>query len=84
MVFRFYNVTRFLSISAKFDIFTAMVLNETLVEAKICIFKYPKRVFLTFSASTSFPFRPTTVQMPNFALSETKRITVSLTIASEP
>ena len=27
-------------------------------------------------ASTSVPFRPTTVQMPNFALIETKRITV--------
>ncbi len=33
-------------------------------------------------ASTSVPFRSTTVQMPNLALIETKRITVSSTVVN--
>ncbi len=42
---RFYTVIRFVSISAKFGIFTVVGLNETLVAAKICIFKCSKCVF---------------------------------------
>jgi hypothetical protein len=42
-------------------------------EAKILMFKCPKCVFL---ASTSVPFRLATMQMPNLALIETRRITV--------
>ncbi len=48
-------------------------MGHFLVEVKIRTFKCPKRIFL---ASTSVPFRPTTVQTPNLTLIETKRITV--------
>ncbi len=47
-----------------------MGLNGTLVEAEILTFKCPMCVF------QRVPFRPTTVQMSNLALIETKRITV--------
>jgi hypothetical protein len=48
-------------------------MGHLLVEVKIRTFKCPKCIFL---ASTSVPFRPTTVQTPNLILIETKRITV--------
>jgi hypothetical protein len=58
------------SSSAKFDICTVVGLNGRLVEAKIRTFKCPKLIL----AST---FKLTrVVQMPNFALIETKQITV--------
>jgi hypothetical protein len=60
-----YTVIRFVSMSAKFGICTVVGLKKTL-QVRIL-------------ASTSVPFRPTTVQMPNLALIETKRSTVFLT-----
>ncbi len=59
-----YTVIRFVSIRTKFGICTVVGLNRTL-QVRIL-------------ASTSVPFRPTTVQMPNLALIETKRSTVFL------
>jgi hypothetical protein len=64
------TVTRFVSISAKFGTCTFVGLNRTLVEAKIRTFKCPEL------ASTSVPFRRSTVQMTNLAPVEAKRITV--------
>jgi hypothetical protein len=49
-------------------------LNGTLVEASLDT--HLGHLHVRFLASTSVPFRPTTVQMPNLALVETKRITV--------
>ncbi len=49
-----------------------MDLNGTLVEAKICTQMSQVLVL----AATSVPFRPMTMQMPNLALIETKRIAV--------
>jgi hypothetical protein len=40
-----YTVIRFVSITANFDVCTIVGLNGTLVEAKICTFKYLKCVF---------------------------------------
>jgi len=54
--------------SAKFGTGT----GETLVEAKMLHTHY---IMYSFLSSTSVPFRPTTVQMPNLALVETKRTT---------
>ncbi len=62
----FYTVIRFDSTSAKLDICTVVGLNGTLVHLKIkCV---QSRVNVNILASTSVPFRPTTVQMPNLAL----------------
>ncbi len=49
-----------------------MGLNGTLVEAKICTKVSQVRIL----ASTTVLFKSTTVQMLNFSLIETKRITV--------
>jgi hypothetical protein len=68
-----YTVIRFVSISAKFSIFTVVGLDRTLVEAKIAIFESPSAYF---SFRTGITFRLTTVQMPYLALIENKRITV--------
>ncbi len=65
-----YTVIRFVSISAKLGICIVVGLNGTLVEAKILTFKCPMCVF------QRVPYRPTTVQISNLALIETKRITV--------
>ncbi len=66
------TVIRFVSISAKFAICTVVNLNGTLVEAKIRTFKCPKCVKAYFSFNKC-PIEPTTVQMTNLALTETKR-----------
>ncbi len=61
----YHTVARFPLISAKFGICTVVGLNGTLVEAKICtmhILVSEVRIL----ASTSVPFRLTTVQMPNY------------------
>ncbi len=57
-----YNVIRFVSISAKFGIFTVMGLNGTLVEANIRTLSQVRIL-----DATCIPFRPTTVQMLNLA-----------------
>jgi hypothetical protein len=54
--------------SAKFGICNVVSVNGTLVE--------DSRVNVHILASTSVPFTLTTVQVPNLALSHTKRITV--------
>jgi hypothetical protein len=64
-----YTVIRFVSISVKFGICTVLGLNGTLVEAKIHTWD---AVVVYFS----FKMCPTTEQMQNLALIETKRITV--------
>jgi hypothetical protein len=69
---RHFTVIRFVSIRAKFWHLHRRGSNGTLVEAKICT----KVSFVRILASTSVPFRPTKVKMPNLALIETKRITV--------
>ncbi len=51
-----------------------MSLNATLVEAEIA----HEVMQVLILASTSAPFIPTTMQMPNLALVETKRNTVWL------
>jgi hypothetical protein len=63
-----YTVIRSVSADAKFGICTVVGLNGTLVKAKIRTFTYPK---YTFSFKCPI-YRPTTVQMPNLALIETK------------
>jgi hypothetical protein len=70
-----YTFIRFVSSSAKFGICTVVGLNGTLVDAKIRTFKCLKCVIL--------PFRPTTVQMSNLALIETKGIIVQCAIILE-
>ena len=72
-VILYYTVTRFVSI---FGICTVVDLNGTLLEAKICTKTHIQVSQVRVLASTSVPFRPTTVQMPNLALIETKRVTV--------
>jgi hypothetical protein len=66
------TVIRFVSMNAKFGICTVVGLNGTLVETKIRTLKCLVRIL----ASTSVPFRLTTVQMPNLVQIETKPITV--------
>jgi hypothetical protein len=69
------SVILFVSVSAKFGIFTIVGLNGTLlVEDKIRTLECPNqvRVFV----STIVPFRPTTVKTPNLEQIETKQITV--------
>jgi hypothetical protein len=56
------TVIRYVSNSAKSGIFTVLGLN---VEDKMRIHS---RVNVNIIASTSAPFRPTTVQVPNLAL----------------
>ncbi len=65
------TVIHFFSISTKFGIYTFVGLSGqwTLIEAKICTWHLNVRILV----STSAPFRPTTVQMPSFALIETKQ-----------
>ncbi len=57
--------------SAKFGTCTV---NGTLVEAKMCTFTLESAHFIF----TSVSFTLTTVQVPNLALVETKRITVDM------
>ncbi len=64
----------FVSMSTRFGNCTVVGLNGTLVEAKICTDLGHLNVRIL--VLTSFLFRPTTVQMENLALTETKRITV--------
>ncbi len=61
-----YTVIRFVSTNAKFGICTVMCLNGTLVEDKMHIFYI---VNVNISASTSVPFRPTTLQLASVILS---------------
>ncbi len=49
-----------------------MIEYGTLLEAKMCTFALDLRIL----SSTSVPFTLTAVQLPNFALTHTKRITV--------
>jgi hypothetical protein len=57
-----------------------MGLNGTLVEAKISVLVGPLNV--RFFSFNKFPIlRPTTVQMSNLALIETKRIAVQLIVS---
>jgi hypothetical protein len=72
LVMSLHTVISFVCISAKFGICTVISLNGKLFEAKIRTFRCPKCVL----ASTSAPLKPTTEQMPNYALIETKRISV--------
>ncbi len=65
-----YTIIRFVSTSAKFSICTVMGLNETLLEDKMRKFKGGGEHL----ASTSVPFRPTTVQVLIFARTNMKRI----------
>ncbi len=67
-----YTIIRFVSTSAKFSICTVMGLNGTLLEDKM----RNSRVEVNILASTSVPFRPTTVQVPIFALTNMKGIRV--------
>ncbi len=53
---------------------TVVSVKGTLVEAKMCTFTLE----YTHLSSTSVTFTLTTVQLPNLALVETKRITVHL------
>jgi hypothetical protein len=68
------TVIRFMcvSVSAKFGTCTVMSVNGALVEDK-CI---DSRVNVHILASKNDPFTLTTVQVPNLALTHTKRITV--------
>ncbi len=75
LVLLFCTVIRFVSISAKYGICTVVSLNGTLVEVKIRTWELG-HLNVYILASTSVPFWPTTMQMPNFALTETKRITL--------
>jgi hypothetical protein len=68
-----YTVIRFVLNSTKFCICTVVGLNGTLVEAKI---RPWDTLNVRILASSSVPFRPTTMQMPNYALIEHKLITV--------
>ncbi len=72
------NLATLLSVScqvrAKFGACTGAGLNGTLVEAYINVHSHPR--MYAFYLEQSAPFRPTTVQMPNLALGETKRLTV--------
>ncbi len=58
-----------MSFSAKFGTCTVVVLNGTLI-VKAKLFTLPLNVRIL--SSTSVPFRPTKVQMPNLALVETR------------
>jgi hypothetical protein len=58
------TVIHFVSTSAKFDICTVAGLMGHILKLK-CVHS---RVNLNILASTSFPFRPTTVYMPNLSL----------------
>ncbi len=60
--------------SAEFDIFAAVGLNGTLVEANIHTLDTLMWIFKL--QQVSYAFSPATVQMPNLALIGTKRITV--------
>jgi hypothetical protein len=60
--------------SAKFGTCTVVSVNGTLVEGKMCTFTLEPAHFIF----TSVPFTLTTVQVPNLALVETKRITVDM------
>ncbi len=70
MPFHHCTVICFISISAKFVIFTVVGIN---VEAKKYTLGKLECAYFSFKL---VPFRPTTVPMPNLALLETKRITV--------
>ncbi len=63
-----YTIIRFVSTSAKW----VMGLTGTLLDDKMRKFK----VEVNILASTSVPFRPTTEQVPIFALTNMKRIRV--------
>ncbi len=67
-----YTVIRFVLTSANFGTFTVVSVSETLVEDKMRI---RSRVILPFLVPI-VPFTLTTVQVPNLALTDTKRITV--------
>ncbi len=66
-------VIRFMWVSAKFGTCTVMSVNGALVEDKIRRFKGECAHF----SFKNFPFTLTTVQVPNLALTHTKRITVT-------
>ena len=62
------DLISFVSISADFGICIVVGLNRTFVEAKNT---HLGHLNVRILASTSYLFRPTTVQMPNLALIET-------------
>ncbi len=74
-VLLFCTVIRFVSISTKFGICNVVSLNGTIVAVKIRTWEWV-HLNVHILASTSVLLWPTTMQMPNFALIETKRITV--------
>jgi hypothetical protein len=67
-----YTVIRFMRVSAKFGTCTAVRVHGTIVDAKCA----HSPLNLGILSSTSVPCTLTTVQLPNLALVETKRITV--------
>ncbi len=69
-----YTVIRFVWVSAKFGTCTVVSVNGILVEAKICTLPLDSSHFIFISV----PFTLTTVQVPNLALTHTKRTTVYL------
>ncbi len=64
------TVIRFVWVSAKFGTCTVKSVNGSLVAAKMCTFTTES------THSTTVPFTLTTVQVPNLALTHTKRFTV--------
>jgi hypothetical protein len=67
------NVIRLALTSAKFVSYTVVGLNGTAVEG--LKLKYAVETFeCAYLASTSVPYRHTTLQIPNLAFIETKRI----------
>ncbi len=70
-----HTVIRFVSISAKFGIYTVVGLKGTLVESEIRTFKCPGANF-SFNKCPISTQKATTLQMPNLTLIEKKRITV--------
>ncbi len=73
----FCTVIRFLWVSAKFGTCTVVSVNGTHVEDKMRRFKGECEHFSILS-STCVPCKLTTVQVPNLALTHTRRITVCI------
>ncbi len=69
-----HTVIRFVCVSAKFGTCTVESVNGTLVSLKCAHSPWNQRIL----SSTSVPFTVTTVQVPNLALTHTKRLTVPL------
>ncbi len=68
-----HSVIRFMWVSAKLGTCTVVIVNRTLVEAKMCMFTLESTRFLS---STSVQFTLTTVQVLNLALTHMKQIRV--------